>query len=380
MQEQKFNIENVKSQCPGAAGNIVVILCGFLITYAFFLFSSCSVSAAENEEKLIIGTRQSPPFVIKKNDGSWEGISVALWDKIALENGFSYEFREMELLDILKGVSDNELDAGVAAITVTAEREEMLDFSQPYYLSKLAIATREAGVDWKKILKGFFSYGFFRIVVLLALVLLLSGFLVWFFERRKNPEHFGGSPARGIGSGFWWAAVTMTTVGYGDKSPRTPAGRVVALVWMFASLVMISGFTAAITTALTVGSLGVSVTSPRDLHAFKTGTVEGSTSMQYLNEEYIAFQHFATIQDALQALQEGRIEAVLYDEPIMRYMIASGKFQGIKIIEASFRYEYYAVALPPDSPRTEDVNRSLLQYLESENWRSVQFRFLDVVP
>ncbi|MCW8796180.1 MAG: transporter substrate-binding domain-containing protein [Chlorobium sp.] len=380
MPKQNFNVQKAESQCLRAAGTIGAIFCSLCMMYVFVLFSPCFVSAAESGEKLIIGTKRSPPFVMKKSDGSWEGISVALWEKIALENGFSYEFREMELSDILKGVADNELDAGVAAITVTAEREETLDFSQPYYLSGLAIATRDEGVDWNKILKGFFSYGFFRIVMLLSLVLLLSGFLVWFFERRKNPEHFGGSPTHGIGSGFWWAAVTMTTVGYGDKSPKTPAGRVVALVWMFASLVMISGFTAAITTALTVGSLGVSVNNPRDLHAVKTGTVEGSTSMQYLNEEYITFQHFATIQDALQALQEGRVEAVLYDEPIMRYMIASGKFQGIKIIETSFRYAYYAVALPPDSPRTEEVNRSLLHYLESENWRSVQFRYLNVVP
>ncbi|MBC8524872.1 MAG: transporter substrate-binding domain-containing protein [Chlorobium phaeobacteroides] len=380
MPKQKFNVQKAERPCLMAAGNGVAVICGLFLMHLFFLFSPCPVSAAEKGEKLIIGTKHSPPFVMKKSDGSWEGISVALWDKIALENGFSYEFREMELSDILKGVADNELDAGVAAITVTAEREETLDFSQPYYLSRFGIATLEEGVDWKNILKVFFSYGFFRIVVLLSLVLLLSGFLVWLFERRKNPEHFGGSPTHGIGSGFWWAAVTMTTVGYGDKSPKTPAGRVVALVWMFASLVMISGFTAAITTTLTVGSLGVSVTNPRDLHAVKTGTVEGSTSMQYLNEEYIAFQHFATIQDALQALQERRVEAVLYDEPIMRYMIASGKFQGIKVIETSFRYEYYAVALPPDSPRTEDINRSLLHYLESENWRSVQFRYLDVVP
>jgi len=35
--------------------------------------------------------------------------------------------------------------------------------------------------------------------------------VLWIFERKRNPEQFGGTPAQGIGSSFWWAAVTMTT-------------------------------------------------------------------------------------------------------------------------------------------------------------------------
>ena len=40
-------------------------------------------------------------------------------------------------------------------------------------------------------------------------------------------------------SAFWWAAVTMTTVGYGDKTPVTTGGRIVGLVWMFTSVIVI---------------------------------------------------------------------------------------------------------------------------------------------
>ena len=207
--------------------------------------------------------------------------------------------------------------------------------------------------------------------------MLVSGFLVWFFERVKNPEQFGGTPAQGIGAGFWWAAVTMTTVGYGDKAPKTPGGRLVALVWMFASLVIISGFTAAITTALTVGSLDAPVKGLHDLHAVRTGTVSGSTSMQYLAEAYISFHEFETIQDALQALQSGNIDAVVYDEPILRYMTDAGDFKGIQVLEQSFRLEYYAIALPPGSPLTEKINRSLLQYTASKEWRMILFKYLN---
>ncbi|WP_320044731.1 ion channel [uncultured Desulfobacter sp.] len=73
---------------------------------------------------------------------------------------------------------------------------------------------------------------FLEVIFTLFMLLLLVGFLIWFFEKDKNREQFGGSPFSGIGSGFWWSAVTMTTVGYGDKAPRTVAGRFVGLIWM----------------------------------------------------------------------------------------------------------------------------------------------------
>ena len=72
------------------------------------------------------------------------------------------------------------------------------------------------------------------------------GVVMWLGERRRNQAQFGGTAAHGIGAGLWWSAVTMTTVGYGDKAPVTILGRLLGLVWMFAAIIIISSFTAAI--------------------------------------------------------------------------------------------------------------------------------------
>ncbi|MFH7563901.1 MULTISPECIES: ion channel [Oceanimonas] len=44
-------------------------------------------------------------------------------------------------------------------------------------------------------------------------------------------------------------------MGYGDKAPVTFAGRLVGLIWMFAGMIMVASFTAAITSSLTVNNL-----------------------------------------------------------------------------------------------------------------------------
>ena len=51
--------------------------------------------------------------------------------------------------------------------------------------------------------------------------------------------------------GLYWAVVTMTTVGYGDKTPKTTLGRAVAALWMLGSLVLVSLLSTSLVSRLT---------------------------------------------------------------------------------------------------------------------------------
>jgi len=355
-----------------------------LILFALFhlaptgtLLAAMTASDMDASAKLIVGTKESPPFSIKRNDGTWEGISIELWQKIAQDLDLDYELKEMTLGELLDGVADNSLTASVAALTVTAEREKRMDFSHPFYSTGLGIAiSKEAGGGWGDVVSGFFSRGVIHVLLSLSALLLICGLLVWMFERRGNPEQFGGRPLKGIGSGFWWAAVTMTTVGYGDKAPKTLAGRLVGLIWMFAGVIIISSFTAAMTSSLTLSSLGSLISGPEDLYNVKVATVGNSTSENYLNRQGISFQTVVNVEEGLKALASGRMDAVVYDAPILRYLIHQKHSDYLILLPGTFERQDYAIALSQGSKLRENVNRALLAKLSEPWWREMNLRYL----
>lgn len=64
-------------------------------------------------------------------------------------------------------------------------------------------------------------------------ILLFSAYGIFFFENRSNPE------INSIGDAMWWSVVTVTTVGYGDKVPITPLGKVIGVILMFTGIGLI---------------------------------------------------------------------------------------------------------------------------------------------
>ena len=344
--------------------------------------SEASVAEPERPSgptKVIIATKQAPPFAIKNDGGHWTGLSIELWERIAEELGYEFEVVETDIQGMTEGLADGRFDAAVAAMTVTADREHDFDFSHPFYTTGLGIAVttdRSRGVVGA--ILGLFSIEFLRSLAALLGVLLVVGIVVWLFERRRNSDEFGGTPVEGIGSGFWWSAVTMTTVGYGDKAPKTFGGRIVGLVWMFVSVITVSGFTAAIASALTVSQLGSTVSGSSDLPRpeVQVGSVDLTTSAAYLRGRHIEFESFSTPGEGLEALARGEIDAMVYDAPIIRYIVNREYDGRLRVLGETFERQDYAVGLPSNSPLREDLNRELLRQTRSDWWSDTLRNYL----
>ncbi|WPC04935.1 transporter substrate-binding domain-containing protein [Pseudomonas benzenivorans] len=326
--------------------------------------------AAEPSGPLLrVGITEVPPFVIQEPDGSWRGISIDLWQTAAEQAGYRYELRPMAFKDLLPSLEAGQLDVVVGALTMTAEREARFDFTHPFYRTGLAIGVPRAGDGggWAA-LKGLFSWQFVSLIIGLAALLLLVGGLVWLCERRRNQGQFGGTPAEGLGSGFWWAAVTMTTVGYGDKAPVTLGGRLLGLVWMFAGLIMVSTFTAAVASALTVGNLQGGIQGVDDLRRAHVATIDKTVSARYLDSQRIRHSDYPNLLGAMAAVQRGEADAVVYDLPIMQYRNGELGQGGLRLLPGTFENQSYAFALASGSPYRERLNLELLRVTGGEDW------------
>lgn len=341
-----------------------------IISLLSFQGSSQETDSLKIQKKLIIGITETPPFVEKRPQG-YAGLSIASWKMVNEQLQVEYEFKEYEDLgSLLKGIENGDVDLSVNPITVTDNRMKRMNFSQPYFISHTSVLKKKESTFLKH-LKNFFSWDFFSVIALLLFVIFIFGILVWIFERKKNSDEFGGD-FKGIMQGFWWSAVTMTTVGYGDKSPRTTGGRIVGLIWMFMAVIIISSFTAGIASSLTVKSINEDITSIQDLERFKVSTVSSSSSQELLDLYNIETDLVNSGKEGIQAVLDGSSKLFVYDEPILKYELEKGNLSDdLEILAQSLKKDYYSYAFPKDSKLLDIVNPVLVRTLKSMEWASL---------
>lgn len=339
--------------------------------------AASSAKSEDTERRLVVGTKEAAPFAIKSSDGQWSGISIDLWRRIAEEKNLRYRFVEEETVQgLVDGIVAKKFDVVVAALTVTAAREDKMDFTAPFYATGLGIAVAASGVaSWTPVLRALTSFSFFQAVLALIGLALVVGLVVWFFERRHN-EEFGGTIAKGLSSSVWWTTVAMTQRGIGHAGPRTMPGRFIAMLWMVGSIIAIAVFTAGITSALTIRQLQGSVQSVTDLSKVRVGMVASSSTEEVLNRIRVNYKAYPTAKEGLEAVRRGEIDAFVYDRPLLAWIVNQDFRFTIQLLDVSFDPQHYAFALPQDSPFRKALSISILKSVQSSWWDDILYRYL----
>lgn len=334
----------------------------------------------QNIDTLVVGYTINAPFINYEN-GKLEGLSYRLWQRITQQDSTPYQLKEYSLENLLSGLSNGTIDICLSPLTITSNRSKTIDFSTPYYIAYSGGMIKETS-NWESIenfLSTFFNPIFFKIIASLFFILILFGVLVWIFERKNNPEEFGGSKLHGIWHGFWWSAVTMTTVGYGDKSPRSLGGKIIALIWMFIAIILISVFTASITSHLTIRKLTWSKVEINSYKKQALGTIKDSATEKWLIKNYFNsnLKTYQTFDDMVEALEKNEIKVLVYDEPLLQYAIKNDHGDRFDLLDLSFNESMYAMGFSKklNDKIKDELSSKILSFTETSDWKVMLSEF-----
>ena len=338
---------------------------------------TAAATAGAPDRELTVGVKEAPPFTIKTAKGEWSGLSVDLWRQVAGEMHLKYKFVEAATVpDLIRETAIGSYDVGVGAITVTAERERILDFSQSFYATGLGIAVPIlSSVNWVTIHRALTSSNFLQAILFLIALTMIAGVLVWLTERRQN-DYFGGTVTKGLSSSIWWSTLAMTQRSHAEHGPRTVLGRAIATIWMVASVVTIAVFTASVTSALTSSQIQGTIRSVADLSSVRVGTVKGTAAVAALARRQIEFQRYDSVQDGLNAVRASKIDAFVYDKPLLAWGLRQKYSYSVRLLELVFEPQEYAFVLPSDSALRKPLSVAILDAIQSDEWTEMKIRYL----
>lgn len=337
----------------------------------------CSTLAFSNETKdtLLVGYTPAAPFIIEKDEGRLEGINVWLWKRVSEDLDLPYTLVRMNFSPMLDSLKAGHIDVSINPLTITSDRSKDMEFTDSFYASHstVVVAKKSSFQKIKQFIQSFFQLNFLRGFLLLFFILMFFGILAWLFERRKNPEDFRPG-AKGLWDGLWWSVVTLTTVGYGDKAPKTRLGKITALGLMFAGLLFVSGLTASIASSLTVNQLANETADFSDFKDRKVGTVRNSEADDFLKKQF--FKNVKTydgVVPGLQDLKGRKIDAFIYDAPILKHRIKKdSSLQQLEVLPLKFDVQFYAFGVRKDSIELEQaISQRILEIIESPQWQVV---------
>ena len=115
---------------------------------------------------------------------------------------------------------------------------------------------------------------------------------------------------------------------------------------------------------------------PQPQRTLIVGTIANTTSETYLNQIRISALSYSSTQEALAALREGKIQALVYDAPILRYYIQQNYLGSLRVLPDRLLRQDYGIALQPASPLREQINVVLLQKIREKSWQDKLSQYL----
>ena len=320
---------------------------------------------------LRVAVKPIPPFVFKQGS-ELSGFSIDLWNALAQSLKVDTAWVEVSTVgDQLQAVKSGRADAAIAAITITKERENVIDFTQPYFDSGLQILVHAQGSN--HFLEVFDSIPWLTIGTLLGAfiaIMFVMANVLWIVERRTS-EHFPKGYLKGIGEGLWGVALIVATGEHGDRQAARVVKRLIVFFMWLVGVVLIAQLTATVSSTQTVDRLNSKIHGPADLAGKKVATVRGTVAADYLTDQGLQYVEVASAEEGCDLVMNGDMQALVFDAPTLQYLAAKRGNGALRVVGPIFAAQKYGIAVADGSPLRKRINRALLEMYEDGRYRAL---------
>ena len=358
----------------------------FLIAIVLLNPVGMGAASAQDDEvsatrPLTVGVYVHPPFVMA-TDGTFQGMAIDLWQQLASRLGLDGEYVEFSNVgELADAAASGEIDVAVTNMTVTRERAEQIDFTHPWFDAGQRIMVSEGGGGgFSDLVSGLRESGHLRAYAWIAIVIVIATFLVTLFDRRFDKDY----PRRwrdGLAEGFY----TVMSVATSGKPPARKnlfgwVGRFWQGLWLVCGIAVLAYLTSSVTSVMTTLSLTNQINSVADLPGRVVGVQPGSVSEDYARQAGLNTRPFEHIEEAVEALIDGRIDAIVGDAPVLEYYAHINPQRPVTVVGPIFAPDKYAFGLTRRSELTRPLTVELIGAHESGLIEDIRARYFGDDP
>lgn len=294
-----YNLEKIEAKCPSSSASKTCrqgpAICPACIDVSWLVRPPFSFQGENVTEGILPALLR---LLLNKCCGNY---SLKCWEVI-------YEPPETDPEQLLRRTSDSQVIFPVIVDKqeATDEKLNMISLVPPASIAFVVPKGKRESYPKKLLMSVFEAW---PVLILTILLSILAGVFLWLLDTWFNEKEFPRDFFRGSWEGFWWAFVSMTTVGYGDRAPISVLGRTFAVAWILVGICICSIFTATLTTSLTT----ISLDTKKSLPGSKIGVLKRSIELAIGIQEQADVKLYNSVDEMRQALGKGDIEGVLLD-------------------------------------------------------------------
>jgi ABC-type amino acid transport substrate-binding protein len=337
----------------------------------FIFLASFSVFCQERPFVVIFSDIVEPCVMFNEEHKPY-GFDVDLFDKIAEKIKLTnYQYREVQFKNIFYDVKAGYADIGIGGITITSKRERTVDFTHPYLqadIKVLAKAEKENGL--LAILNSIWQKNVLILILAVIIFALGCGIVLWIAER-KSPENSKTNFLKLIFDFFYFTIVTVSTVGYGDRTAKTCVGKIMVVLIILSGLAIFGCYIGTVTTNIQFDRVESEIKSITELRDKPIATLEDTYASDVLFDENLGSKVYKVkdLPSAINLLKTDKVKAVVFDAPpLLRY---ASKNPGYMVAPFSVRIQNYGFVIPMNSPWRVRINQALLELQESGEYQKI---------